>query len=185
MIVTPFAELPEVLLIRPRQFTDARGHFHESYSRLRYSETGIVDALVQDNVSVSSRGVLRGLHYQWPNHAQGKLVSVAHGSVWDVAVDIRRDSQTFGKWVAAEISAESATQLWIPRGFAHGFLALSEGAVFTYKCSDYYSPADERSIAWNDPQLAIPWPIHTPILSPKDAAAPLLSEIAIECLPTS
>lgn len=183
MKVTALA-IPEVQLIEPTVWGDARGFFLESFRADRYAEVGIAGPFVQDNQSCSQRGVLRGLHFQWPNHAQGKLVSVAQGAVWDVVVDIRRGSPTFGRWVGAELSAENHHQLWVPPGFAHGFVVLSETALFTYKCTDVYSPADEVCIRWDDPALAIDWPIATPVLSTKDAMAPALRDLSQEALPT-
>ncbi len=172
-------DLPEVLILEPRVFGDERGFFMESYNRRAFNDAvGHEVNFVQDNHSRSSRGVLRGLHYQIPPHAQGKLVRVTSGRVFDVAVDIRRGSPRFGKWTGVELSAEGKRQLWIPPGFAHGFLVLSDSADFFYKTTAYYAPAAERAIHWNDPQLAIQWPIAavTPRLSAKDAAAPLLSD---------
>ena len=171
MKVTPTA-LPEVLLIEPRVFGDERGFFFESFNRQRFEEvTGLsgID-FVQDNHSRSRRGVLRGLHFQVAPRAQGKLVRVSQGEVFDVAVDIRPDSPRFGQWVGEVLSGSNHRQLWIPPGFAHGFLVLSETADFLYKTTDYYSPEHERCIRWDDPQLAIPWPIEgmTPELSDKD-----------------
>lgn len=182
MKVTALA-IPDVKLIEPKVWGDARGFFFESYRDDRYREAGIVGPFVQDNQSFSQRGVLRGLHFQWPNNVQGKLVSVVQGAVWDVAVDIRRGSPTFCKWVAAELSAENHHQLWVPPGFAHGFVVLSETALFTYKCTAFYLPADEVSIRWDDPTLAVEWPLDTPSLSGKDAAAPLLAELPQDKLP--
>ena len=171
MIVTPTA-LPEVLLLEPKVFGDDRGFFFESYNRRQFQEaTGLDVSFVQDNHSRSSRGVLRGLHYQL-QHAQGKLVRVVSGRVFDVAVDVRRSSPSFGQWVGIELSAENKRMLWIPRGFAHGFLVLSEFAEFLYKTTDYYSPVHERAIAWNDPEIGIDWPLKSsPVLSAKDQAA--------------
>ncbi|MCD2511105.1 dTDP-4-dehydrorhamnose 3,5-epimerase [Comamonas endophytica] len=173
MKATPLA-IPEVILFEPRVFGDERGFFFESFSQQRFDEAvgGHYD-FVQDNHSRSSRGVLRGLHYQLPPHAQGKLVRVVEGAVFDVAVDIRRSSPTFGQWVGAHLSAENHHQLWVPPGFAHGFVVLSDSAQFLYKTTNYYAPASERSIIWNDPQLAIDWPLDAaPSLSAKDAVAP-------------
>jgi dTDP-4-dehydrorhamnose 3,5-epimerase len=171
MKVTP-AALPEVLIIEPRVFGDDRGFFFESFNRQRFEEaTGLkgID-FVQDNHSRSRRGVLRGLHFQVAPRAQGKLVRVSHGEVFDVAVDIRPDSPRFGQWAGVLLSASNHRQLWIPPGFAHGFLVLSETADFLYKTTDYYSPEHERCIRWDDPQLGITWPIDgmTPELSEKD-----------------
>jgi dTDP-4-dehydrorhamnose 3,5-epimerase len=175
--------VPEVLLIEPRVFGDDRGFFFESFHANRYAEAGITEPFVQDNQSFSQKGVLRGLHLQWPHHAQGKLVSVVQGAVWDVAVDVRRASPTYGRWVSAELTDRNHHQLWVPPGFAHGFVVLSETALFSYKCTAPYSPADEVSIRWDDPTLAVQWPVHTPTLSGKDAVAPLLAELPPERLP--
>lgn len=162
--------LPEVLIIEPQVFGDERGFFYESFNAKRFAElTGVQRDFVQDNHSRSARGVLRGLHYQL-QQAQGKLVRVTAGEVYDVAVDVRRSSPTFGKWVGVHLSAQNKRQLWVPEGFAHGFLALSDYAEFLYKTTDYYAPAHERSIRWDDAQLAIDWPLDglTPVLSAKD-----------------
>lgn len=168
--------IPEVLLLTPKVFGDDRGFFFESFNARQFAElSGHAGDFVQDNHSRSSRGVLRGLHYQLPPKTQGKLVRVVLGEVFDVAVDIRRDSPTFGRWVGARLSAENRQQLWVPPGFAHGFVTLSEYAEFLYKTTDYYDPQLERSIAWNDPDLAIDWPlVEAPVLSAKDVQAPLL-----------
>lgn len=163
-------DLPEVLIIEPQVFGDERGFFYESFNARRFAEqTGVQRNFVQDNHSRSARGVLRGLHYQL-QQAQGKLVRVTAGEVFDVAVDVRRHSANFGKWVGVHLSAENKRQLWVPEGFAHGFLVLSDYAEFLYKTTDYYAPAHERSIRWDDPQLAIDWPLDglTPVLSAKD-----------------
>ncbi len=159
-----------LLLIEPRVFGDDRGFFYESFNQRGFSEiTGLDVTFVQDNHSRSMRGVLRGLHYQMPPAAQGKLVRCTSGEVFDVAVDIRRNSPTYGQWSGFCLSAENRRQLWIPVGFAHGFLVLSEFAEFLYKTTDYYSPADERCIFWNDPDIGVDWPLDTPpILSGKD-----------------
>ena len=177
MKITPLA-IPEVLLIEPKVFGDARGFFFESYNRRAFHEaTGCDCDFVQDNHSKSARGVLRGLHYQLPPQAQGKLVRAVAGEVFDVAVDIRRDSPTFGRWVGCVLSAANCRQLWIPPGFAHGFVVLSESAEFLYKTTDYWAPALERAIAWNDPAIGIDWPLSgEPLLSGKDAVAPLLAD---------
>ena len=177
MKITPLA-IPEVLLIEPKVFGDARGFFFESYNRRAFHEaTGCDCDFVQDNHSKSARGVLRGLHYQLPPQAQGKLVRAVAGEVFDVAVDIRRDSPTFGRWVGCVLSAANCRQLWIPPGFAHGFVVLSESAEFLYKTTDYWAPALERAIAWNDPAIGIDWPLTgEPLLSGKDAVAPLLAD---------
>jgi dTDP-4-dehydrorhamnose 3,5-epimerase len=174
--VTPTA-LPEVRIIEPKVFGDARGFFCESFNAREFAEH--VEAgveFVQDNHSHSTRGVLRGLHYQI-HHAQGKLIRVVEGEVFDVAVDIRKSSPNFGKWVGVNLSAENHRQLWVPPGFAHGFVVLSESAQCLYKTTDYWSQADERSIVWNDPEIGIDWPIDfEPLLAAKDAAAKRLCE---------
>ena len=164
-----------LLIIEPKIFADPRGMFYEVYSENRYEEHGI-PCFVQDNHSVSKKGVLRGLHYQ-VNPGQGKLVRVTRGEVFDVAVDIRKQSPTYGKWWGLSLSETNNFQLYIPIGLAHGFCVLSELAEVLYKCSDYYSPENERGILWNDPDLAIDWPIKDPILSEKDAVYPLFSEL--------
>lgn len=176
MKITPTA-IPDLLLIEPKVFGDERGFFLESFNRQAFREaTGLDPDFVQDNHSRSAKGVLRGLHYQI-SQPQGKLVRVVRGAVFDVAVDIRRSSATFGKWVGMELTEDNKRQLWIPPGFAHGFLVLSESADFLYKTTDYYAPAFERSIAWNDPEIGIDWPIEgEPTLSQKDRNAPSLSE---------
>lgn len=160
-----------VLLIKPKVFGDERGYFVETYQKERYSEIGITHTFVQDNHSMSRRGILRGLHYQ-TKHPQGKLVMVSLGAVFDVAVDIRPDSPTFGKWFGAILSQENQHQLWIPPGLAHGFLVLSDIAHFHYKCTDFYDPKNEASILWNDPELNIEWPFaEDVVLSQKDMNA--------------
>ena len=175
--------LPGVLLIKPRIFHDDRGRFFESFQAKRYAEHGVMLNFVQDNISYSQKGTLRGLHYQLLN-PQGKLVSVLQGKVLDVAVDIRFGSPTFGCYFACELSDENHNQLYIPPGFAHGFYVLSEEVCFHYKCTDYYQPQDERGIAWNDPALDIPWPFsEPPVLSPKDKLYVPLQETPIEQLP--
>jgi dTDP-4-dehydrorhamnose 3,5-epimerase len=168
--------LPGLRIIEPRVFADARGWFMETYQSERLATARIADTFVQDNHSFSHRGVLRGLHYQI-QHPQGKLVRVVHGAIFDVAVDLRRDSATFGRWFGAEISAENRLQLYVPAGFAHGFLALSETAEVTYKCTDLYHPESERTLLWNDPAIGITWPlVQAPTLSDKDRLGKLLSE---------
>jgi dTDP-4-dehydrorhamnose 3,5-epimerase len=174
-------DLPGVLIIEPRVFRDDRGYFLETWNAERYAEIGL-PPFVQDNLSCSHHGVLRGLHYQHPGD-QGKLVSVLEGEVFDVAVDIRPDSPTFRQWVGVTLSAENARQLYIPVGFAHGFLVTSSTARFAYKCTDFYQPQHEGSLRWDDPDIAITWPIEDPVLSPKDAVAPLLKDIAPDRLP--
>lgn len=171
----------DVLLIKPRVFADDRGRFLETWRASAYAVHGI-GPFVQDNVSVSRRNVLRGLHFQQPN-GQGKLVNTLHGRVFDVAIDVRVGSPTFGKWVSAELSSANGHQLYIPAGFAHGFVTLSDDAVFSYKCTAYYAPAAERSIRWDDPLIAVAWPCEMPILAPKDATAPTLAEIPRDQLP--
>ncbi len=161
--------LPEILIIESPVYGDNRGHFLETYQAKRYAEQGLPQAFVQDNLSFSRKGVIRGLHYQLGN-PQGKLVWVAQGEVFDVAVDIRRGSPSFGKWVSMTLSSEQYSQVYIPQGFAHGFCVTSDTATLLYKCTDYYSPRQERGIRWDDPSLAIPWPTENPILSKKDLA---------------
>lgn len=178
MKVTPTA-IPGVLVIEPKVFGDARGFFYESFNQQAFNEaTGTNHQFVQDNHSRSAKGVLRGLHYQI-QQPQGKLVRVARGAVFDVAVDIRKGSTAFGKWVGIELTEENHKQFWVPPGFAHGFLVLSESADFLYKTTDYYAPEFERCIAWNDPGIGIQWPlaqhgVASPQLSAKDSQAPLL-----------
>jgi dTDP-4-dehydrorhamnose 3,5-epimerase len=177
--VTP-TNLPDVLILEPKVFGDARGFFYESYNARDFAAaTGLQVEFVQDNHSQSAKGVLRGLHYQI-QHAQGKLVRVVQGEVFDVAVDLRKSSATFGQWAGVHLSADNAKQLWIPPGFAHGFLVLSESAEFLYKTTDYWHPSHERSLLWNDPALGIAWPLpaglDAPVLAAKDAAAVMLSE---------
>ena len=169
-------KIPEVLIIEPKVLGDQRGFLCETYQVNRYTSYGIAGPFVQDNLSRSSRGVLRGLHFQNPK-SQGKLVSVLRGCVLDVAVDVRLGSPTFGLHVAAELSEENRRQFWVPRGFAHGFLVLSELADFSYKCDEYYSPSDEVTLRWNDPAIGIKWGIDTPSLSARDAAALPLAEV--------
>jgi len=173
---------PGILIFEPRVFSDARGVFFESWRRNMYAEAGASLDFVQDNLSTSYKGVVRGLHFQNPRQ-QSKLVYVADGEVFDVAVDVRTGSPTFGKWFGAVLSSENRRQMYIPKGFAHGFQTLSEKAVFTYKCDDYYSAEAELCVRWDDPAIGIDWPIKTPILSPKDGAAPTLHEIEQSKLP--
>jgi len=174
--------LPGACVIEPQVFGDARGYFYESYNKAKYAEAGITSAFVQSNVSRSAKGVLRGLHYQWPN-PQGKLVSVLEGEVFDVAVDIRRGSPTFGQWAGVMLSAENKRHFWIPEGFAHGFCVLSEFATFTYQCTALYDREADAAVRWNDPDIGIDWPISHPLLSEKDERAPLLKDIAQARLP--
>lgn len=174
--------LPGAFVIEPKVFGDARGYFYESYHREKFEQAGIGAQFVQSNVSRSARGVLRGLHYQWP-HPQGKLVSVLEGEVYDVAVDIRRGSPTFGQWTGVMLTAENHRHFWIPEGFAHGFCVLSEAAVFTYQCTALYDPAADRSVRWNDEAIGVDWPITAPLLSDKDMRAPLLKDVSPDMLP--
>ena len=175
-------ELPGVVILSPKVFGDDRGFFMETWNGRRYADLGIPDRFVQDNLSYSARGVLRGLHFQHPQ-PQGKLVSVLRGEVFDVAVDIRVGSPTFGRWTGAILSAENKRQLWVPEGFAHGFLVTGEDALFSYKCTDYYAPEHDASVLWNDPDIGIDWPVEAPTLSGKDAGAPPLSELPEDSLP--
>lgn len=182
MIFSP-TRVPDVVMIEPSVFGDSRGFFMETWRESAFAKSGINAKFVQENHSKSARGVLRGLHYQL-QQAQGKLVRVVSGEVYDVAVDIRRSSPTFGQWVGVILSAENKRSLWVPPGFAHGFYVMSESAEFIYRCTDYYAPAHERSISWNDPELAIDWPIPagaTPSLSAKDQAGAAL--VAAEVYP--
>jgi dTDP-4-dehydrorhamnose 3,5-epimerase len=180
MKTTP-ATIPDVKLIEPRVFGDARGFFFESYNRQAFrAATGLDVDFVQDNHSKSAKGVLRGLHYQLPPKAQGKLVRVVQGEVFDVAVDIRKGSPTFGRWVGEILSAENKKQFWIPPGFAHGFVTLTETAEFLYKTTDYYSPEHERCIRWNDPAIGIDWMLDTPpLVSAKDAVGSAFADAAV------
>lgn len=169
-------EIPEVLIIEPRVFGDKRGFFCETYQADRYESCGIARPFVQDNLSRSASGVLRGLHLQNPR-SQGKLVTVLRGEVLDVVVDVRLGSPTFGRHIAVELNDENRRQIWVPRGFAHGFLVRSETADFFYKCDEVYSPPDEVALRWNDPAIGIEWGIDDPTLSARDAAAPMLGEV--------
>jgi dTDP-4-dehydrorhamnose 3,5-epimerase len=175
-------ELDGVLIIEPQVFADERGFFMESFQKLRYREVGIEVEFVQDNISRSVRNTLRGLHFQHPN-GQAKLVTVLEGEIYDVAVDIRSGSPTFGRWVEVILSAENRRQFFIPAGFAHGFCVLSPSALFFYKCSDLYSPEAEGGIRWDDPDLGIPWPVRSPILSPRDSRFTALKHVASHRLP--
>lgn len=176
-------DLPGCLVIEPRVFGDERGFFYESFNLDKLGIHGLTPSFVQGNVSSSSKGVLRGLHYQWPN-PQGKYVSVLEGEVWDVAVDIRRGSPNFGRWTAVVLSEENKRHFWIPEGFAHGFVTLSERAVFGYLCTATYAPDADAAIAWDDPELAIDWPVDSPMLSAKDERAPRLADVEQRRLPT-
>lgn len=181
MNVIPTA-LPGVLILEPKVFGDARGFFLESFNQQAFdAAVGREVHFVQDNHSRSARGVLRGLHYQLPPHAQGKLVRVTQGAVFDVAVDLRRGSASFGRWVGVELSGDNHRQLWLPPGLAHGFVVTSDSADFLYKTTAYYAPEAERCVRWDDPAIGIDWPLQgqAPRLSPKDAAAPPLSEATL------
>ena len=175
-------DLPGCVIIEPAVFGDDRGFFFETWNADRYGQLGLPGKFVQSNVSSSARGVLRGLHYQWPN-PQGKLVSVLEGEVYDVAVDIRRGSPTFGRWAAAILSAENKRQFWIAEGFAHGFAVLSERAMFSYLCTAQYDKEADAGVRWNDAAIGIDWPIDSPLLSEKDGKAPFLADVAEDRLP--
>lgn len=175
-------ELPGVLIVEPAVFHDQRGSFLESYVKARYEQAGIKCEFVQDNTSVSGKGVLRGLHFQYPS-PQAKLITVTSGQIFDVAVDIRRGSPTFLKWVGMILSATNHHQLFIPKGFAHGFLALTDGAVVDYMMDDYYDREADRALLWSDPAIGIKWPGENPILSQKDASAPRIADIDPALLP--
>ena len=168
--------IPEVVLVTPRSFGDDRGWFLESYHWPTFRDAGIDQPFVQDNASFSAGGVLRGLHYQLDPMAQGKLVRVVTGAVFDVAVDIRAGSPTYGRWVAAELSGDDHRMLWIPPGFLHGFVTLTDAVHLSYKCTAGYSPAHDRGVRWDDPAIGIDWPVSDPLLSPKDRAQPLLAD---------
>jgi dTDP-4-dehydrorhamnose 3,5-epimerase len=175
-------DLPGVLILEPKVFGDERGFFMETWNARRYEEAGLPARFVQDNLSYSARGVLRGLHFQHPQ-PQGKLVSVLRGEVFDVAVDIRVGSPTFGEWTGVTLSAENKRQFYVPPDFAHGFLVTGEDALFFYKCTDYYAPSSEGTVLWNDPEIGIEWPADAPTLSEKDRAAPPLREMPEGSLP--
>jgi dTDP-4-dehydrorhamnose 3,5-epimerase len=176
------SRLPECRILEPAVFGDERGYFFETWNADRFGDHGLPTRFVQSNISSSARGVLRGLHYQWPN-PQGKLVTVLEGEVYDVAVDIRRGSPRFGSWAAVVLSAENKRQFWIPEGFAHGFAVLSERAIFNYLCTAQYDRAADASVRWDDPAIGIDWPVSAPLLSAKDAVAPLLADIGPQRLP--
>ncbi|BET98609.1 dTDP-4-dehydrorhamnose 3,5-epimerase [Xenorhabdus taiwanensis] len=177
MLVTA-TQIPGVLIFEPRVFKDERGYFYESFNHAKFEESvGHKVTFVQDNQSKSQKGVVRGLHFQAAPSEQGKLVRCIAGEVYDVAVDIREGSPTFGQWVGLHLSAENCKQLWIPKGFAHGFATLSDSTIFCYKTTNYYNPKAERTILWNDPTLAIDWRVEQPILSDKDKIAPLLQQL--------
>ena len=175
-------KLPGVLLLEPKVFGDERGFFMETWHADRYEEAGLPSRFVQDNLSFSQRGVLRGLHFQNPDQ-QGKLVYVLQGEVYDVAVDIRVGSPTFGEWTAVTLSMENKRQFYVPEGFAHGFLVTSDSALFAYKCTAKYNANAEAAVLWNDPEIGIEWPMDAPVLSEKDSAASLLGELPPERLP--
>jgi dTDP-4-dehydrorhamnose 3,5-epimerase len=175
-------DLSGVVIIEPRVFPDDRGFFVETWQQARYQECGLPGQFVQDNLSASTRGTLRGLHFQHPSD-QAKLVYVLQGEVFDVAVDIRNGSPTFGKWISVVLSGENNRQLYIPEGFAHGFCVTSEHALVAYKCTDFYNPTADNGVLWNDPDLGIDWPTRTPILSPKDSARLPLKAILAQRLP--
>ena len=175
-------QIPGVVIIEPQVFGDERGYFMETWQRDHYAAMGVPETFVQDNRSTSVRGVLRGLHVQHP-HAQGKLVQVVMGEVYDVAVDIRRDSPSFGRWVGVTLSGTNHRQFYVPPGFAHGYCVTSAEAVFTYKCTDFYHPETQFSVRWDDPDIGIQWPTEAPILSEKDRDAPLLRDIPRDRLP--
>ena len=176
MIQVRRTPLPGVVIVEPRVFGDDRGFFMETFNRADFREAGLPDVFVQDNHSRSARGVLRGLHYQYPQW-QGKLVRAVRGEIYDVAVDIRRDSPDFGRWYGILLSEENRLQLYIPPGFAHGFCVVSEMADVIYKCTTPYRPEDDGGVRWNDPAIGIEWPVREPLLSAKDAAAPLLADL--------
>jgi dTDP-4-dehydrorhamnose 3,5-epimerase len=176
------AALKDVLVLEPKVIEDPRGFFIETYQKNRYRDAGILVDFVQDNLSISRKGTLRGLHFQYP-HSQAKLVQVLQGEVYDVALDIRKGSPSFGKCCGSRLSAENKRQMFIPAGFAHGFCVLSNTALFHYKCSDYYAPECESGVLWSDPELGIDWPAKKPILSEKDAAYPCLADLAPDRLP--
>jgi len=171
--------LPEIILIKPEYFPDGRGFFMETYKFSDFAGAGIKEQFVQDNFSRSSRGVLRGLHYQRNPDAQGKLIQCFAGKIFDVAVDIRRGSPAFGQWVAQELSGANRLMLYVPPGFAHGFIVLSESADVLYKCTKEYALAEDRGILWNDPEIGISWPLNNPVVSEKDARHPLLKDADI------
>jgi dTDP-4-dehydrorhamnose 3,5-epimerase len=168
--------IPDLILVTPRAYPDDRGYFLETYKKSEFIANGIETEFVQDNHSLSTRGVLRALHYQLAPRAQGKLIRVIGGKIWDVAVDIRRSSPTFGKWVGVELSDENKSMFWIPPGFAHGFVALSESVHLLYKCTAEYDKASERGIRWDDPDIAVDWPIRDVLVSERDAALPAFKD---------
>ena len=182
MRVTPHLDISDLIIIEPVVHGDDRGRFLETFQAERYAEHGIPSTFVQDNLSYSTRGVLRGMHYQL-GRPQGKLVSVVQGEVLDVAVDVRRGSPTFGRWAGVTLSSDDCRQFYVPEGFAHGFFALSETVAFAYKCTDYYNPKAERGVRWDSPTVGITWPAVDPMMSPKDQAYPVLADMPDEDLP--
>ena len=174
-------EIPGLVIIEPKVFGDARGYFMETWNQQRYREVGLDCNFVQDNISVSRRGILRGLHFQNPK-GQGKLVCALQGEVFDVAVDLRKNSPTFGRWHGLTLSAENKRQFFVPAGFAHGFAVLSETAMFAYKCTEFYTPQNEMALLWNDPEVGVQWPLEAPQLSDKDARGVRLRDIPRERL---
>lgn len=170
-------EIPEVILVETRRYGDDRGFFMETYRQAEFAANGIPGPFVQDNCSHSAHGVVRGLHYQIPPYAQGKLLATVQGEIFDVAVDIRQDSPTYGQWVGAVLSARNGRMLYIPPGFAHGFCVISDSATLTYKVTEVYMPAYEQGIIWNDPEVGIKWPVIDPVLSGRDKQLPLLAEV--------
>ena len=176
--------LPGVLILEPKVFLDDRGYFLETWNSTRYEQVGITGPFVQDNISFSKKGILRGLHFQYPQ-SQGKLIQVLSGEVLDVIVDIRVDSPTYGQWIGEVLSESNHRQMYVPPGFAHGYCVTSEAALFSYKCTDFYNPATEHGIIWNDPDIGIEWPIEQPVLSPKDAVYPRLKDLRPENVPHS
>lgn len=174
--------LPGVLLFAPDVYSDDRGYLFEVWNHRKYADLGLPVPFVQDNLSRSKKGVLRGLHFQWPT-AQGKLVTALHGEIWDVAVDIREGSPTYGHWEGYTLNDKNQNQVYIPEGFAHGFVVLSNTATVLYKCTNFYTPKDEGSVSWADPDIGIDWPVKEPILAPKDREAPSLRDIAPERRP--
>ena len=169
-------KIKDLVIIKPRVFADDRGYFFESYNRNTYMDNGLDVEFVQDNESKSQKGVLRGLHFQRPPFAQGKLVRVIQGAVRDVAVDLRKDSETYGQWESVELTADNKTMLWVPPGFAHGFVTLEDNTIFAYKCTNLYDKESEGSIVWNDPDLNIDWDIKNPVLSDKDKTGPYFKD---------
>jgi len=174
--------IPGVLILEPKVFTDDRGYFLETWNSMRYEQAGIPGPFVQDNISFSTKGILRGLHFQYPQ-SQGKLIQVLLGEVMDIVVDIRVGSPTYGQWISEVLSESNHRQMYIPPGFAHGYCVTSEAAIFSYKCTDFYNPATEHGIIWNDPDIGIEWPTAQPVLSKKDAIYPRLKEFQPENLP--